>query len=82
MDKLGVIRLPPAPAPRPHHVFKGGERVRILAGQFAHFDALHTGMSAKARERVLITILGSQREVTVASHLVAAIREGRSWSTC
>jgi transcription antitermination factor NusG len=68
-DASGIIRLPPPP---PEHKYKNGDRVKIIAGQFAHFDAIHTGLSAKARERVLISILGGRREVTVASHLIAA----------
>jgi hypothetical protein len=48
------------------------KKVIIIAGQFAHFDAIHTGTSNKARERVLISIFGGTREVNVASHLVMA----------
>jgi transcription antitermination factor NusG len=65
----GIIRLPPAPPPR---AFKRGARVRIIAGPFASFDAIHTGMTKKARELVLIDVLGGRREVEVASHLVEA----------
>jgi transcriptional antiterminator RfaH len=68
-DSTGLIRLPPAPSAR---VFKRGDRVRILAGQFASFDAIHSGMSNRAREIVLVNILGAERQVPVASHLVAA----------
>jgi transcription antitermination factor NusG len=67
-DDDGIIHLPPPP---PIHKYSKGDRVKIIAGQFAHFDAIHTGMSNKARERVLISILGARREITVASHLVA-----------
>jgi hypothetical protein len=52
-------------------VFCKGDRVKISAGQWASFDAVHTGMSTRERELVLITILGAQRELSVASHLVA-----------
>lgn len=68
-DPHGLTHLPPPP---PKHVFRKGDRVKIVAGPFAGFKALHTGLSAKARERVLLDILGSRREVTVASHLVAS----------
>jgi hypothetical protein len=67
-DASGIIRLPPPPSAR---VFCKGDRVKISAGQWASFDAVHTGMSTRERELVLITILGAQREVSVASHLVA-----------
>jgi transcriptional antiterminator RfaH len=70
-DDRGVIRLRPPPPPKSRHVFRKGDRVRILAGPFASFSALHTGMNHRERERVLIEILGARREVTVANHLVA-----------
>ena len=69
-DDNGIIRLPPEP---PKHAFKKGDRVRILAGRFASFDAIHSGMSVRQREFVLLKILGSTRTVQVASHhLIAA----------
>ena len=70
-DASGIIRLPPPPPPRSQRVFKQGEKVKIIAGQFAHFDAIHSGMRRGDLERVLITILGAEREVSVARHLVA-----------
>lgn len=45
--------------------------MKILAGPFASFDGIHSGMSARAREIVLINVLGAQRQVAVASHMVA-----------
>ena len=66
------IRLPPPPPPRPRRVFKKGEHVKIIAGQFASFAAIHTGMSAKQREIVLINMLGATRPVEVQRHLTAA----------
>jgi transcriptional antiterminator RfaH len=68
-DGRGVTRLPAAPQ---RHAWARGDRVRIVAGQFASFNAIHSGMSARAREIVLINILGGQRQVAVASHLVVA----------
>jgi hypothetical protein len=50
--------------------------VRILAGQFASFEGLHSGMTRKSRELVLIDVLGGRREVEVASHLVEKLRPG------
>jgi len=69
MDANGVIRLPPEP---PKRVWARGDRVKILGGQFASFDAIHSGMSNRAREIVLINMLGAQRQVAVAGHLIAA----------
>jgi transcription antitermination factor NusG len=75
-DASGIIRLPPPPPPPPppksQRRFVKGEKVKIIAGQFAHFDAIHSGMRRGELERVLITILGAQREVHVARHLVTA----------
>ena len=71
-DPSGIIRLPPPPPPRSQRRFAKGEKVRITARQFAHFDAIHSGMRRGELERVLITILGGQREVSVARHLVEA----------
>ena len=68
-DDKGVIHLPPPP-PRSQRRFAKGEPVKIIAGQFAHFDAIHSGMRRGDLERVLITILGAQREVSVARHLI------------
>ena len=69
-DQHGLIRLPPAP---PRRAWAKGDRVRIVAGQFASFNAIHSGMSARAREIVLVNILGGQRQAAVASHLVVAL---------
>jgi transcription antitermination factor NusG len=71
-DASGIIRLPPPPPPKSQRRFAKGEQVRIIAGQFAHFDAIHSGMRRGELERVLINLLGAQREVSVARHLVTA----------
>jgi transcriptional antiterminator RfaH len=70
MDATGIIRLPAPPPPTPRRAFKKGDRVKVTSG-FASFDAIHTGMTAKQREIVLVTILGATRKVEVACHLVA-----------
>jgi hypothetical protein len=56
------------PGPR---VLKRGDRVRVIAFGTT-FSGIRTGMSARAREVVLINILGAERQVPVASHLIAA----------
>ena len=66
-DASGIIQLPPPPSQRR---FAKGEKVKILAGQFSHFDAIHSGMRRGDLERVLINLLGAQREVSVARHLI------------
>jgi transcription antitermination factor NusG len=68
-DASGIIHLPPPPL-KAQRRFAKGEQVRIIAGQFAHFDAIHSGMRRGDLERVLINLLGAQREVMVARHLV------------
>jgi transcriptional antiterminator RfaH len=69
----GIIRLPSVAPPRS---FRRGDRVKILAGPFASFDAIHSGMTRKAREIVLINMLGATRQVEVAPHLVEKFRPG------
>jgi transcription antitermination factor NusG len=71
-DASGIIRLAPPPPPKTQRRFAKGEPVKIIAGQFSHFSGLHTGMRRGELERVLITILGAQREVKVARHHIAA----------
>jgi transcriptional antiterminator RfaH len=63
----GIITLPPEP---PAHVYRQGERVKVIAFG-ATFDAIHTGMSRRSRELVLMSVLGSVREIAVARHLVS-----------
>ena len=69
-DAAGIIRLPPPPPPASQRRFAKGEKVKIIAGQFSHFDAIHSGMRRGDLERVLINLLGAQREVSVGRHLV------------
>jgi transcription antitermination factor NusG len=45
--------------------------VEIVDGPFRGFNGLHTGMSTRDREMVLINILGGPRPVEVAAGLVA-----------
>jgi transcription antitermination factor NusG len=64
----GIIALPPPPAPR---LWRKGDRVTVnVAG--TSFKGLHTGLSARQRETVLVAMLGAQRRVVVPSHLVHA----------
>jgi transcriptional antiterminator RfaH len=65
----GLITLPPPPGRRR---FMKGEAVRIVGGPFEGLSAIHTGMTAHEREMVLIAMLGAQREVRIARHLIVA----------
>jgi transcriptional antiterminator RfaH len=65
----GLITLPRPPGRRR---FMKGEKVRILVGPFQGLAAIHTGMTAHERELVLIAMLGAQRQVAIAAHLIAA----------
>jgi transcriptional antiterminator RfaH len=67
----GLIVLPPPPRPV-RRIFAKGERVRIVGGPLEGLSALHTGMTAHERELVLVTLLGAQRRVAIAAHLIAA----------
>jgi transcriptional antiterminator RfaH len=70
-DDKGVIRLPPPPA-APKRVFAKGARVKIIAGPFQGLAAVHSGMTVRQRELILLSVLGSTRTVAIASHLIAA----------
>jgi transcriptional antiterminator RfaH len=70
MTDGGLVTLPPPP----HLIkrrFAKGERVRIVAGPFAGLGAIHTGMSAHAREVILLQLLGAQRQVAIDHALIA-----------
>ena len=72
-DEHGLIRLPAKPPSVPKHVFRKGEKVRIIGGPFEGVRAIHSGMRAGDRERILLSLLGSpSRPVMVPSHQVAA----------
>jgi transcription antitermination factor NusG len=57
----GLVRLPPAN--RPAKCLEG-QPVRILTGSFRGLTAIYVGMSARARETVLLDLLG-QKQVRV-----------------
>jgi hypothetical protein len=55
----------------PPRLWRKGDRVTVnVAG--TSFKGLHTGLSARQRETVLVAMLGAQRRVVVPSHLVHA----------
>lgn len=54
--------------------FKKGQKVKIISGQFAGQLALYDGMSSRARERVLLQMLGQHVpvELNIDSRIEAA----------
>jgi transcription antitermination factor NusG len=60
----GLVRLPDRPPPLRRKI-PIGAKVRIMPGGFV---GLYAGMSANARERVLIDLLGRQFEVKLKPH--------------
>lgn len=77
-DPDGIIRLSARPAPQiVRRAFAPGEAVTVTGGAFRGFSGLHSGMSVRDREIVLLDVLGGQRPVEIASDLVAP-KEARS----
>ena len=70
IDGHGFVRLPEAPPPPVRRKIGIGARVRIASGPFGGMSGLYAGMSTKDRERVLLHVLGGQREIRIASNLV------------
>jgi transcriptional antiterminator RfaH len=70
IDGHGYIKLPEAPPPPVRRKIAIGARVRIASGPFGGMSGLYAGMSTKDRERVLLHVLGGQREIRIASSLV------------
>jgi transcriptional antiterminator RfaH len=70
IDGRGFVRLPEAPAAPAGRKIAIGSRVKITGGPFGGMSGLYAGMSTKDRERVLLRVLGGQREIRIASNLV------------
>jgi transcriptional antiterminator RfaH len=66
----GFVRLPEAPPPPVRRQIAIGAKVRIASGPFSGWQGLYAGQSTRDRERVLLHVLGGQREVRIASNLV------------
>jgi transcription antitermination factor NusG len=71
----GFVRLPEAPPPVRRAIVIGA-KVRIASGPFGGMAGLYAGMSTKDRERVLLHVLGGQREIRVASNLIVPLSGG------
>lgn len=67
----GFVRLPEAPTAQ-RRIFRKGDKVKITGGPFEGVRAIHSGMRAGDRERILLSLLGSSaRPVMISSHQVA-----------
>ncbi len=73
-DPDGVIRLSSCLTPQSiiRCTFEPGAKVSITDGAFRGFGGLHTGMSTKDRELVLVNLLGRMTTVGVPAGLVAS----------
>ena len=77
-DADGIVRLGPR-TPQPiRRAFAPGAAVSVSSGPFAGFDGIHTGMSTREREIVLLDILGALRPVEIAAGAVAPRSKGAS----
>jgi transcriptional antiterminator RfaH len=70
IDGDGFISLPDRPSAPVKRKIAIGAKVRIASGPFGGMSGLYAGQSTKDRQRVLLHILGGQREIRIASHLV------------
>jgi hypothetical protein len=70
IDGCGFVRLPEGLGSPVKRKIAIGARVQIASGPFGGMSGLYAGMSTKDRERVLLHVLGGQREVRIASNLV------------
>ena len=66
----GFVRLPDAIESSAKRKIAVGAPVRIASGLFGGWRGLYAGQSTKDRERVLLHVLGGQREIRIASNLV------------
>ena len=75
-DADGVIRLSSSLTSQAvvRRAFEPGTKVSIVDGPFRGFNGLHTGMTVRDREMVLIEILGASRSVGIAAGLVTEAR--------
>ena len=69
-DERGIIRLPPPPGPKRRRRIAAGTKVSIIGGPFQGLHGLHTGLTAREREIVLLDLLGAQRRVEIDPALV------------
>jgi transcription antitermination factor NusG len=68
-EKNGIVKLP---TPRPRFVI--GDKVSVIAGSFLGQIGIYDGMAGKARERVLLDLLGRQVRVELAKNAIEPIQ--------
>lgn len=71
IDGHGFVRLPDRPSTPVKRKIAIGAKVWITSGPFGGMSGLYAGQSTRERELVLLNIVGGQRPVTVAAHLIA-----------
>jgi transcriptional antiterminator RfaH len=71
LDGRGFIKLPDRPSTPIKRKIAIGAKVKVAAGPFSGMSGLYAGQSTRERELVLLNILGAQRPVAIASHLIA-----------
>ena len=77
-DADGIIRLSSCLTSQSvvRRAYEPGAIVWVTDGPFRGFNGLHTGMSTRDRELVLLNILGGPRPVEIAAGLLAPLSEG------
>jgi transcription antitermination factor NusG len=72
-DADGIIRLLSSLTAQSvvRRAYEPGAKVWVTDGPFRGFNGLHTGMSTRDREMVLINILGATRPVEISAGLLA-----------
>jgi transcriptional antiterminator RfaH len=76
IDGHGYIKLPEGRGSTVKRKIEIGSKVKITAGPFGGMAGLYDGMSTRDRERILLSMLGSQRPVLIASNLIVPLSEG------
>jgi transcription antitermination factor NusG len=76
IDGHGYVRLPDGRGSPVKRQMAIGSKVKITAGPFGGHLGLYTGQSTRDRERILLSMLGSQRPVLIASNLIVPLSEG------
>jgi transcriptional antiterminator RfaH len=69
IDGQGFIKLPEAPPPVRRQIAIGA-KVKIIEGPFGGMRGLYAGQTTREREKVLLHVLGGQRQVLIAANLV------------
>jgi transcriptional antiterminator RfaH len=71
LDGHGYISLPDRPSAPVKRTIAIGSKVKITGGPFGGWVGLYAGMTTREQELVLLNVLGGQRPVAIASHLIA-----------